>query len=78
MQIVTVGDFKANFSDILSNVKQGKKFTIAFGKKKEKVAVILPYKEITGAKRKLGILEKTASVNIHADFSISDEEMFAS
>ncbi len=79
MKTFQVGELKSNFSKILEDVKHGEEIIISFGKKKEKIAVILPfskYKKITH--RKLGLLEEKASFKINDDFSISDDELFKS
>lgn len=38
MTIVTVGDLKARFSEILKSVQAGEEFAITFGRKKEALA----------------------------------------
>ena len=43
METIAIGELKANFSAILGRVKKGEKIVIGFGKKKEKVAVLMPY-----------------------------------
>ena len=45
MKTLGVGEIKAHFSDVLERVKGGEKIAVAYGKKKKKVAVIVPYDE---------------------------------
>ena len=45
MRILPVEEFKAQFAKILESVKQGEEFVISYGKTKENIAVIMPYKE---------------------------------
>jgi prevent-host-death family protein len=79
MKDLQVGEFKARFSKVLEDIKKGEEITISFGKKKEKIAVIIPYKKYKkNIHRKLGILEKRASVRIKENFSITDEELLRS
>ena len=79
MKVLQIGELKANFSKIIEKVKGGEEITIAYGRKNEKVAVIVPYEKYMGKKaRKLGLLEKTASCQITDDFSITDEELLHS
>lgn len=79
MQSYTVGEFKSRFSEILEKVKRGEEIIISYGKKKEHVAVILPYKKYSNAsKRPLGLLKDKARCVIHEDFSMDDEELLAS
>lgn len=79
MKIFQVGEFKSKFSKILEEVKLGQEIAISFGKKKEKIAVIIPFSKYKKKnKRKLGILEKRASFKIIGDFSITDESLLDS
>jgi antitoxin (DNA-binding transcriptional repressor) of toxin-antitoxin stability system len=76
MNAIPVGQLKTNFSTILERVKRGEKVVISFGKKKEKVAVIVPFKEDKPQKsRKLGLLKGKAKCLFKEDFQISDEEL---
>ncbi|OGD91027.1 prevent-host-death protein [Candidatus Curtissbacteria bacterium RIFCSPHIGHO2_02_FULL_42_15] len=75
---MTVGQFKAKFSEVLEKVLQGESIGITFGKNKKKVAALIPYKKyIKKTNFKLGLLEGKASFKIHKDFKISDEEFLA-
>lgn len=76
MKTLQVGELKTKFSKVLDYIKNGEEVTISFGKKKEKLAVIVPYSKYKkGIHRKLGILKNKASFEIHNDFKISDEEL---
>lgn len=79
MQTFTIGELKARFSEVLEKVKNGKEILISYGKKREKVAVIVPYSTyVSKPERKLGLLKGRAECIIHDDFEISEEEMLAS
>ena len=76
MKNLQVGEFKSKFSKVLEDIKKGEEITISFGKRKEKIAVIIPYSKYkNNIHRKLGILEKKASFEISDDYNISDEEL---
>jgi prevent-host-death family protein len=76
MQTLTIGELKTGFSEVLKKVRSGQKIVISYGKKKEKVAVIVPYSDYAEtAERKLGLLKNRAECIIHDDFKISDEEL---
>lgn len=76
---LTVGQFKAKFSEMLSKVLQGESVGITYGKSKKKVAALVPYnKSLPGKKIKLGILEGKASFKIHKNFKMTDEEFLNS
>jgi antitoxin (DNA-binding transcriptional repressor) of toxin-antitoxin stability system len=76
MKSVQVGHFKAEFSDILQQVKEGEQFIIEYGKNHEKVAMLIPYrKELEQPKpRQFGLLKKRGSFSIGKDFEITDDE----
>jgi antitoxin (DNA-binding transcriptional repressor) of toxin-antitoxin stability system len=75
MKTLTVANLKANFSEVLKYIKSGEEVIIEFGKKHEKLAVIIPYKKYHNRKRKIGILKGKASFEIDSNFKISDEEL---
>ncbi len=79
MNSISVGELKARFSEVLERVRKGEEIVISFGKKRKRVAVLLPYdKYMPKQKRKLGLLRDRGSFVIHEDFKMSDEEMLTS
>jgi prevent-host-death family protein len=79
MQTLTIGELKTNFSEVLKKVKSGQKIGISYGKKREKVAVIVPYSDyVSTPERTLGLLKDRARCIIHDDFEITEKEMLAS
>lgn len=75
MYQLTVGQFKSKFSQVLEKVLQGESVGITYGKKKKKVAALVPYqKYISDKKIKLGILEGKASFTIKEGFKMTEEE----
>jgi len=79
MEVITVGELKARFCEILEQVIKGQEIVISFGKQRKKVAVLVPYSRFKGKpERKLGLLKGRASCRIHDDFKLSDEEMLTS
>lgn len=77
MKTMTVGELKAHFSEVLGQMlKNGEPVAISYGKKKEKVAAIVPYSQIKPkAERTLGLMKGRARCVMHDDFTMSDEEM---
>ena len=73
METMSVGEFKANFSEVLKKVLNGEEVGISFGKKKEVVAKLVP-KTSKKQKRKIGILEGKAKVTIKRNFKITEAE----
>lgn len=79
MQQLTVGQFKAKFSEVLAKVLQGESVSITYGKNKKKVAALVPYnKYMPNKKIKLGILEGKASFRIKKGFKMTEEEFLGS
>lgn len=74
MRVFTVGDFKAHFSEILEHVRSGEQVGIAYGRKKEIVALLIPPSLQLGKKRPLGLLAGKATAEFAEDFKITEEE----
>ncbi len=74
MKTMNIGDLKTNFSETLKEVKNGEKIAIAYGKKKEIIAFIIPNEAKKPKKRKLGILEGKGKVIFADDFKMTEEE----
>lgn len=76
MKTMPVGEFKAHFSEAVEQVKRGEEIVISYGKKRENVAVLIPY-ETFKQKNKvtLGVLNDKASVAFADDFEMSAEEL---
>ena len=45
MKVMSVGELKPQFSSVLNNIKTGEEIIVSYGRKKEKVAVIIPYEK---------------------------------
>ena len=74
MRIMSVGEFKTNFSQALKSVQAGGEIGISYGKNKEIVARLVPKAAEKKSKRKLGILEGRVTVKFGADFKMSEDE----
>ena len=78
MDPLTVGEFKARFSEVMDTIRRGKEVVLCFGKKKRKLAVVVPYEKFAEKnRRKIGALEKKASCRITDGFKITDDEFLA-
>ena len=76
MKTMQVGELKAKFSAVIEEVRNGEEVVISYGKKKENVAVIIPYSKFTQSNRiKLGILKGQAHVTFAKDFKMGPEEL---
>ncbi|MEO7623191.1 MAG: hypothetical protein ABIS30_09010 [Gallionella sp.] len=79
MKTMTVGELKAQFSEVLGKmIKNGEPVAISYGKKKEMVAAIIPYSQLKPqSERSLGLMRGRARCVIHDDFVLSDEEVLS-
>ncbi len=70
---MTVGELKAQFSEVLGKIiKNGEPVEISYGKKKEMVAAIIPYSQLKPqSERSLGLMRGRARCVIHDDFVLS-------
>jgi antitoxin (DNA-binding transcriptional repressor) of toxin-antitoxin stability system len=76
MKTLSLAEAKARFSAVLKDVGLGNEVAITYGRKKETIAVIIPYKAWKKSKkRQLGSLEGKVTVKFSKDFSIGDEEL---
>lgn len=76
---ITVGELKARFSEALDAVRAGETLIVAYGRRRTRVAALVPYSTIAPAgKRKLGVLQGKAKLRIARDFALSDTELLKS
>jgi len=75
MKTLPVGELKTHFSKILDDIKSGEEIIVTYGKKKENIAVIIPY---TSYKKKnkinLGLLSNK-KMKISSNFKMTAEEL---
>ena len=76
MKTLQSAEAKNRFSSVLRDIEAGNEVAIVYGKKKETVAVIIPYEKWKkNQKRQLGTLEGKMSVKFAEDFAMTDEEL---
>ena len=76
MKTLSLAEAKTHFSSVLKDVGMGNEIAISYGRKKETIAVIIPYKTWKKSKkRQLGTLEGKVKIKFAKDFSITDEEL---
>ena len=71
---MTVGEFKAHFSEVIEDAKLGETVAVTYGKKKEVIGYFQPAPKVNKGKRRLGILEGKATVVFAPDFKMTEEE----
>lgn len=72
---LTIGEFKAQFSDVLKTVDKDHCIAVTYGKKKEIVGYFVKEPQVIYENRKLGILQKKASYSIKIDFEMTAHEL---
>lgn len=74
MKTLSVGEFKAQFSEILELVKSGESVGILYGKRKQLVAMLVPSQTKKSGKRKLGPYDGKTKIAFADDFKMTEEE----
>ncbi len=77
MQVLSVGELKSNFSEVLKKVLSGEEIGISYGKKKELVAKLVPG-STKKTKRRIGILEGKSKVSFSRNFKITEKDFLGS
>jgi antitoxin (DNA-binding transcriptional repressor) of toxin-antitoxin stability system len=75
MKTMAVGELKTHFSEILEEVRQGKKIGVLYGRARKPVAMIVPYQAEEKTERKIGILDGKATLQFQGDFKMTSEEL---
>ena len=76
MKTLQVGEFKGRFSEVLEDIRQGNEVAITYGKKKDKIAVLVPFSVYKNQKKvKLGLLKGKGKLVISDHFKITDDEL---
>jgi prevent-host-death family protein len=79
MKTLPLAEVKTHLSALLKEVEAGNEIAISFGKKRETIAVIVPYKEYKRLKkRRLGTLKGKMHVAFEKDFSMTDKNLLKS
>ncbi len=75
MKSLPVGEFKTHFSEVLDEVKTGAEIIITYGRKKENIAVIIPYENFRKRNKvTLGLLQNK-QMKINDNFEMTPEEL---
>jgi prevent-host-death family protein len=76
MKTMPVGELKARFSEVIEAVKRGEKIVVSYGKKKENLAVIVPFSQYRKKNAvRVGLLEGKAKYEFADDFEMTTEEL---
>ena len=76
MKSYQVGEFKAQFAQVIEDIQNGETIEVVKGKKKVPIAhVSAPIRTKLKTKRKLGILEGKVKFKFAKNFKMTDEEL---
>lgn len=75
MKTMPVAELKAQFSRVLAEVRQGERIGILYGKKKEPVAMIVPYEPVAAPERDVGFLDGKVRIEFMDDFEMTETEL---
>ncbi len=76
MKTMPVGELKSHFSEVIEAIKKGEQIVISYGKKKKKIAVIIPFSQYAKENGiKLGLLKNKANCEFANDFEMTTEEL---
>ena len=75
MEMMTVGELKTHFSEVLDRVQTGEKVQILYGRAKKPVAQIVPLIEEL-PQRPIGLYEGKMKLHIPEDFKFNTTEEF--
>ena len=83
MKELTVGKLKAQFSNVIDDILSGEEYTILKGRKKAKVAIIIPYnkkrkKRIEDIPKKRSLGKDKGKIIIKDDFDELPEDILKS
>ena len=75
MTQMSVGEFKANFSEVLERIKVGEEVEVLYGRSKKPIAKLVPFKPKKQEKCLLGALEGIATFEMSDDWEMTYEEL---
>jgi antitoxin (DNA-binding transcriptional repressor) of toxin-antitoxin stability system len=79
MKTLPIAEVKTHLSAILKEVESGSEIAISSGKRKETIAVIIPFDVYQKTKKRaLGSLKGKVSVEFKSDFKMTDKELISS
>ncbi len=75
---MAVAEFKANFSEVVESMRKGEEIVISYGRKKEKLGVLIPYSHYRENNSvELGTLRGNGKAIFHEDFEMTEEELLS-
>lgn len=78
MKTLPIAHVKTHLSSLLKEVETGNEIAISFGKRKETIAVIVPFSEYKRSKkRKLGTLKGKMDAIFKDNYAMTDEELLS-
>jgi len=78
MLTLPLAEAKTQFSQVIKKVRTGESVTVSYGKKREPIAVIIPFEDWSKFKRKprrLGVLQGKVEAHIADDWKMTLEAL---
>lgn len=75
MKTLQVGELKTRFSEVLEQVRAGEEIVISYGRKRENIAVIVPYASFKKTNRIRTGLLSNKQIEIPKNFPMTEEEL---
>ncbi|MBC8127371.1 MAG: type II toxin-antitoxin system Phd/YefM family antitoxin [Gloeobacteraceae cyanobacterium ES-bin-144] len=77
MKTVTIAEFKRHLPELLGEVAKGESVVVQKGRKRENVAILVPFTEPPSKSRQLGLLSKRGKP-VFKDWTMSEDDFFTS
>lgn len=76
MKTVTIAEFKRDLPILLSEVANGESIILQKGRSRDNVAILAPFKPVSGKARQLGLLAKRGKP-VFKDWQITEDEFLS-
>jgi hypothetical protein len=76
MRTMTVGEFKAQFSEVIEQVRKGEEIAVTFGKKKQIIGYFKPEIAVKKRERLVGLFDKMTGYYMADDFCETTDNDF--
>ena len=77
MKTVTIAEFKRHLPELLGEVAKGESVVVQKGRKRENVAILAPFTEVSSKSRQLGLFSKRGKP-VFKDWTMSEDDFLSS
>ena len=72
---MSVAKLKAEFSKVLADVRRGERIGIVYGRLKEPVAMIVPYRPEAVGRREIGFLDGKVTIEFAGGYEMTEDDL---